>query len=173
MKITETGLSGAIVIVPSIFTDERGYFFESFNAESPLDKIVQENESMSREGIFRGMHYQLNPMAQAKLVRVVKGTVIDIALDIRIGSPTYGKYTSVVLSEENKRQFFIPEGFAHGFFVVEDCIMLYKCNNSYSKEHERGISLISVGYSIGSCPMAEKDMKHPLLENCETNFIYQ
>jgi dTDP-4-dehydrorhamnose 3,5-epimerase len=147
-KIIETGLGGLVIIEPKIFGDERGYFFESYNA-SRFNEIgiktnfVQDNESKSGYGVIRGLHFQLNPHAQTKLVRVIEGCIIDIALDLRSNSPTFGKYYSIELSGENKKQFYIPQGFAHGFSVISECaIVNYKCDDFYAKEFERGINPI-------------------------------
>jgi dTDP-4-dehydrorhamnose 3,5-epimerase len=147
MIITETNLKGCIIIEPKILEDSRGYFFESFNQQkfnngTGLDiNFVQDNESLSQKGVLRGLHYQEGDYAQAKLVRVIKGKVLDVAVDIRKNSPTYAKHFSVILSEENKKQLFIPRGFAHGFLVLEDnTLFSYKCDNYYNKESERGIA---------------------------------
>ena len=146
MKITQTHLDDCFVIEPSIFIDERGYFFESFNCKIFEEKtgikvvFLQDNEALSNRGVLRGLHFQKGSFAQAKLVRVIKGRVLDIALDIRKNSKTYGKYFSIVLSEENKKQLYIPRGFAHGYSVLEDnTIFAYKCDNFYNKTSEGGI----------------------------------
>lgn len=146
MDIKETGFKECFIIEPKIFRDKRGYFFESFNLETFNKKtglnisFVQDNESLSQIGTLRGFHYQIGDYAQAKLVRVIKGKVLDVAVDIRKSSPTYGKHFSIILSEENQKQLFIPRGFAHGFLVLENnTIFSYKCDNYYNKESERGI----------------------------------
>lgn len=146
MKITETKLKGCYIIEPTVFKDERGYFFESFHQEKFEKEIgqkinfVQDNESLSTRGVLRGLHFQKGEFAQAKLVRVIKGEVLDVAVDLREDSPTYMEYESVVLSEENKKQFFVPRGFAHGFVVLSpEAIFSYKCDNYYNKESEGGI----------------------------------
>jgi dTDP-4-dehydrorhamnose 3,5-epimerase len=146
MKIRETGLKGCLVLEPSVFDDGRGYFFESFNQKTFEEKIgihisfVQDNQSMSQRGVLRGLHFQKGEHAQAKLVRVLKGKVLDVAVDIRPNSPTFGNVFSVVLSEENQKQLFVPRGFAHGFSVLEDeTVFFYKCDNYYHKESEGGI----------------------------------
>ncbi len=145
MKFTNTEIEGLIIIEPTVYEDERGYFFESFRQDLflqkfPEIKFIQENESFSTYGILRGLHYQVPPFAQSKLVRVVSGRVLDVAVDIRKDSVTFGKYFSVELSSENKKQFFIPQGFAHGYIVLsETAIFQYKVDNYYSKESERGI----------------------------------
>ena len=146
MKATETKLKGCFVIEPQVFEDPRGYFFESFNQQKFKEQtgvtvqFVQDNESYSTKGVLRGLHYQLGDHAQAKLVRVIEGEVLDVAVDIRKDSPTFGQYESVVLSGENKKQFFVPRGFAHGFVVLSDFARFsYKCDNFYNKASEGGI----------------------------------
>ena len=146
MNIIKTEIEGVVIIEPKIFGDERGYFFESFSQKKFQEEVcnttfVQDNESKSSYGVLRGLHFQKGEYAQAKLVRVVKGKVLDVAVDIRKGSPTFGKHVSVELTEENKRQFFVPRGFAHGFVVLSDeAIFQYKCDNLYAPEHEAGIA---------------------------------
>jgi len=145
MKVTKTSIEGLLIIEPRIFNDDRGYFYESYNkskfTEAGVDvEFVQDNQSFSQKGAVRGLHGQANPFAQSKLVRVIKGSVIDVALDIRKGSPTYGQHFSIELSEENKLQFWIPAGFLHGFSVLEDdTIFTYKVNNYYDKASEIGV----------------------------------
>lgn len=145
MKIIKTKLDGVVIIEPKVFSDDRGYFFESFSQKRFEEEVcktvfVQDNESKSSYGVLRGLHFQKPPFAQSKLVRVVKGKVLDVAVDIRKGSPTFGQYVSVELSEENKRQFFVPRGFAHGFSVLsEEAIFQYKCDNYYAPESEGAI----------------------------------
>jgi dTDP-4-dehydrorhamnose 3,5-epimerase len=146
MKVRETGLEGCLVLEPSVFDDGRGYFFESFNQKTFEEKtginvpFVQDNQSMSQRGVLRGLHFQKGEHAQAKLVRVIKGRVLDVAVDVRPNSPTYGKTFSIELSEENKLQLYVPRGFAHGFSVLEDnTIFSYKCDNYYNKASEGGI----------------------------------
>ena len=146
MTVSETELKDCFIIEPQIFSDERGYFFESFHKDKfqQLTNIevdfLQDNEAFSNRGIIRGLHFQKGQFAQAKLVRVVKGKVLDVALDIRPGSKTYGKHFSIILSEENKKQLFIPRGFAHGYAVLEDnTVFSYKCDNYYNKESEGGV----------------------------------
>ena len=135
MNIIETDIKSVVIIEPRLFRDERGYFFESFNQNVFIEKVcktmfVQDNESKSSYGVIRGLHFQKPPFAQSKLVRVVKGAVLDVAVDIRKGSPTFGKHISVELTEDNHRQFFIPRGFAHGFSVLsEEVVFQYKCDN--------------------------------------------
>ena len=146
MKLTKTDIEGVVIIEPQVYTDERGYFFEAFNAAKFREvtgintTFVQDNESRSIEGVVRGLHFQLPPYAQSKLVRVVRGAILDVAVDIRRGSPTFGRYVAVELSEENRRQLFIPRGFAHGFSVLRgDAILEYKCDNLYARECEGAI----------------------------------
>ena len=148
MKVIETEIEGVFMLEPWVFGDDRGYFFESFSLKHFEEKVsktvfVQDNESKSKYGVLRGLHYQLPPYTQAKLVRVVKGRVLDVAVDIRKGSPTFGKYVAVELSEENKLQFFLPKGFAHGFAVLsEEAIFQYKCDEYYAPDHEGAMILI-------------------------------
>ena len=146
MNIKEASIKGCFIIEPNVFQDKRGYFLESYNQSLFKEhtglnvNFVQDNESYSTKGVLRGLHYQLGEKAQAKLVRVIKGKVLDVVVDIRKESQTYGKHIAVELSEENKKQFFVPRGFAHGFIVLsESAIFSYKCNNFYNKEAERGI----------------------------------
>ena len=146
MEVTETYLKGCFIIEPQVFGDERGFFFESFNKNKFREltgieiEFVQDNEAFSYKGILRGLHFQKGEFAQAKLVRVVKGKVLDVAVDLRPGSKTFGKHFSVILSEENKKQLFVPRGFAHGYAVLEDnTLFSYKCDNYYNKESESGV----------------------------------
>ena len=187
MNIIETPLKGALIIEPKVFNDARGYFFESFSQRdfeaqvAPLigNKVqfVQDNESMSSYGVMRGLHFQRPPYTQSKLLRCVRGAVLDVAVDIRKGSPTYGQHVAVELSEENKRQFFITKGFAHGFAVLSEiAVFQYKCDEFYHPEADGGISIL--GESLGidwRIPMerallSDKDTKHPLLKDFETPF---
>lgn len=145
MNVIKTEIEGLVIIEPKVFGDERGYFFESFSQREFEEKVcqtvfVQDNESKSKYGVLRGLHFQKPPYAQAKLVRVIKGKVLDVAVDIREESPTFGKHVAVELSEENKRQLFIPRGFAHGFVVLSDeAVFQYKCDNYYAPDYEDGI----------------------------------
>jgi len=155
MKIEQTKFADLFIIHPRIFHDERGYFFESFNKEIFEENtglsidFVQDNEASSTFGVLRGLHYQLHPFAQAKLVRVIQGKVLDVVVDIREKSKTYGKYFSIELSGENKKQLFVPHGFAHGYIVLSDtAIFAYKCDNLYSKEYEGGIKYNDINLSI-------------------------
>lgn len=184
MPFIETGLPGLKVFEPKVFADARGYFFESFNKNTFSEagitaEFVQDNESKSVRGVLRGLHYQLNPMAQAKLVRVVEGEVVDVAVDIRKGSPTFGKSYSIVLSAENKKQLYIPRGFAHGFAVLSDtCIFQYKCDNFYSKESEGGIIFNDADLNIDwmikpeEAIVSDKDKVLPTFKNCSNNFVF-
>ena len=185
MKIIETPLPGLIIIEPNIFEDQRGYFFESFQIHRYIDVgidslFIQDNESKSVRGVVRGLHYQLDPFAQAKLVRVVQGTVYDVALDLRKGSPTFGKWYGVELNEKSKRQLFIPRGFAHGFSVLsKTAIFSYKCDNLYKPEVDRSINLFDKTLAIdwqlkpSEWKISEKDSQAPMFEEAEINFIYQ
>ncbi len=182
MKIRETGIKGLIVIKPSVFEDTRGYFFESFNQDefkkAGISFVpVQDNESKSSKGVIRGLHYQLKPFDQAKLVRVVEGKILDVALDLRKDSLTFGKWFGIELDSETKEQVFVPRGFAHGFSVLSDiAIIQYKCDNIYNKEHERGISLndpfLDINWKIGSTRplISDKDFQQPLFKDAEYNF---
>ena len=146
MEVIKTDIEGVVIIEPRIFKDERGYFYESFSQREFEEKVcrtvfVQDNQSKSSYGVLRGLHFQKPPYAQSKLVRCIKGTVLDVAVDIRKGSPTFGKYVAVELSENNHRQFFIPRGFAHGFAVLSDeAVFQYKCDNFYNKESEGAVA---------------------------------
>ena len=185
MIYTATELSGVWIIDPKVFSDERGYFMEAYKEqefEEHIGKVhfLQDNESCSTRGVLRGLHYQLAPYAQSKLVRVIQGNVLDVAVDIRKGSPTFGKYLAVELSGENKRQLFIPKGFAHGFFVMsETAVFTYKVDNPYTPTHERGIRFddptIGVNWQIISeetLITSEKDRSAPSLHEAENNFEY-
>ena len=177
MNIIKTEIEGLIIIEPRIFKDARGYFFESFSQREFEEKIcqttfVQDNESYSCYGVVRGLHFQQAPFSQAKLVRVVKGAVFDVAVDIREGSPTYGKHVAIELTEENHRQLFIPRGFAHGFAVLSDeVIFQYKCDNYYAPQSERGIAwndpALNIDWRIPADKiiLSEKDTKYPLLKD--------
>ncbi|MGY0391260.1 dTDP-4-dehydrorhamnose 3,5-epimerase [Bizionia sp. KMM 8389] len=177
MKIQETKLQGCFIIEPRVFEDKRGYFFESFNLNTFNQgtglnvEFVQDNESFSTKGVLRGLHYQTGAHAQAKLVRVVKGSVLDVAVDIRKNSPTYGQYVAVELTETNKKQLFVPRGFAHGFVVLsETAIFSYKCDNYYNKESEGGIiyndPTLNIDWQLpeASLLVSEKDIILPKLE---------
>ena len=172
-----TEIEGVFILEPRVFGDDRGYFFESFSLKHFEEKVsktvfVQDNESKSKYGVLRGLHYQLPPYTQAKLVRVVKGRVLDVAVDIRKGSPTFGKYVAVELSEENKLQFFLPKGFAHGFAVLsEEAIFQYKCDEYYAPDYEGAICYddpdlgIDWRLPLEDIILSEKDKKHPRLRD--------
>ncbi len=169
MKIRETKIKDLLIIYPDVHPDERGYFFESYQKEKFRElgidvDFIQDNESMSMKGVLRGLHLQVPPFAQGKLVRVVRGSVLDVAVDLRKNSETYGKWESVVLSEENKLMLYIPEGFAHGFLVLEDStVFQYKCTNYYNRESERGIIWndpdLNIDWGIDNPVVSEKDLE--------------
>ena len=175
MEIIKTQIEGVVIIEPRLFKDERGYFFESFNQKEFEDKIcktkfIQDNESKSSYGVVRGLHFQKPPFAQSKLVRVVKGAVLDVAVDIRKDSPTFRQHVAVELTEDNHRQFFIPRGFAHGFSVLsKEVIFQYKCDNFYAPQSEGAIAWddpdlgIDWQISIDDILLSEKDKSHPKL----------
>ena len=181
MEVIKTAIDGVVIIEPRIFEDARGYFFESFSQREFDEKVrpitfVQDNESKSSYGVMRGLHFQRPPFTQSKLVRCVKGAVLDVAVDIRKGSPTYGQHVAVELTEDNHRQFFIPKGFAHGFAVLsETSIFLYKCDEFYHPELEGGISILDDSLRIDwiikdKAILSEKDKKHPLLKDFDSPF---
>ena len=181
MKVIKTKLEGVVIIEPQVFFDGRGYFFESFSQRRFNEQVapitfVQDNESKSSYGVLRGLHFQKPPFAQSKLVRVVKGKVLDVAVDLRKGSPTFGQYESVVLSEENKRQFFIPQGFAHGFAVLsEEAIFQYKCDNYYAPHSEGSVRwndpTIAIDWLLPEKDiiLSTKDEQAPLLSQLTIN----
>ena len=184
MQILQTKIPGLLIIEPDVFSDQRGYFFESFNTEKYKNQgidtnFLQDNVSSSSMGVIRGLHYQLAPYSQAKLIQVLKGKVLDVAVDLRQGSPTFGEHLSIELSEENHRQFFIPRGFAHGFSVLTDEVLFsYKCDNLYNKEAERGInyndSFLQIDWQISpdTAIVSGKDQALPFFEEAESNFIF-
>jgi dTDP-4-dehydrorhamnose 3,5-epimerase len=184
MKITETHIPGLLVIEPHVHADSRGYFFESWHEEryrkAGIESVfIQDNESKSVRGVVRGLHYQLAPWAQAKLVRVIEGSVFDVAVDLRKGSPTFGQWFGLELNGESKKQLFIPRGFAHGFSVLsETAVFSYKCDNYYNRESERSINLNDPGLGIdwklgNSAPLvSEKDRNAPLFDEAEMNFKF-
>jgi dTDP-4-dehydrorhamnose 3,5-epimerase len=185
MPFKNTDIPGLLVFEPNVFEDSRGYFFESYNekifaAQGINIRWVQDNQSSSGCGVIRGLHYQLPPFAQSKLVRVLRGKILDVVVDIRKGSPAYGKVFSLVLSAKNKKQLFIPPGFAHGFSVLsKKAEVLYKCDNFYSKESEAGIiyndPALNIDWKITASEevVSEKDLQLPVLENCNNSFVYQ
>lgn len=184
MPFHTTNIPGLLIFEPKVFEDSRGYFFEAYNqqvfqAEGLNLQFVQDNQSKSSFGVIRGLHYQLNPHAQYKLVRALQGTILDVAVDIRKGSPTFGQHFSMELSAENKKQLLIPSGFAHGFSVLsETAIVFYKCNVLYNKESEAGIVYndpqLNIDWKIpkGKEIVSEKDILQPRFENCRNNFEF-
>jgi len=179
MTITPTAIPDVLMIAPCVSEDSRGYFVEAYSEQRYRDAgivcpFVQDNESCSMKGVLRGLHYQVPPYAQAKLVRVIRGAVLDVVVDIRKGSPTFGQYVTAHISAENKRQLFIPHGFAHGFLVLEDnTIFSYKCDNYYSPQHEHGIRwddpAINIRWPQLDVPfvLSEKDKRQPLLAEAD------
>lgn len=182
MNVIKTAIEGVVIIVPRVFKDGRGYFFESFSQREFDEKVrkvsfVQYNESMSVYGVMRGLHFQRPPFTQSKLVRCVKGAVLDVALDIRKGSSTYGEHVAVELTEDNHRQFFVPRGFAHGFAVLsQTAVFQYKCDNFYVPEADGGVSIVDSSLSIDwkidadKALLSEKDAKHALLKDFNSPF---
>lgn len=185
MQTTTTEIKDVIIIEPRLFRDERGYFFESyserdFNAQVREVRFVQDNESKSSYGVLRGLHFQKPPFTQSKLVRVIRGAVLDVAVDIRKGSPTFGRHVAVELSEDNHRQLFIPRGFAHGFSVLTpEAVFQYKCDNFYAPQSEGAIAWndpdLHIDWRIPAEDMilSEKDKHHPLLKDAEWLFSYK
>lgn len=184
IEVLKTEIDGVCIISPKVFNDSRGYFFESFSRKEFEEKValadfVQDNESMSSYGVMRGLHFQAPPFSQAKLVRCVRGRVLDVAVDLRVGSPTYGHHVAVELSEDNHLQFFVPRGFAHGFAVLsETAVFQYKCDNYYAPQAEGGISIkdeslgIDWRIPVDKALLSDKDLKHPLLKDFESPFVY-
>ena len=182
MEVIKTAIDGLVIIEPKVFGDARGYFLESFSQREFEEKVrkinfVQDNESMSSFGVMRGLHFQTPPFTQSKLVRCVKGAVLDVAVDIRKGSPTYGQHVAVELTENNLRQFFVPRGFAHGFAVLsETAIFQYKCDNFYAPQVDGGISILDASLGIdwqiptNKALLSEKDLKHTLLKDFDSPF---
>lgn len=182
MNVTKTDIEGVVVIEPRVFDDARGYFFESYSkrrfdeAVRPVE-FVQDNESMSTRGVIRGLHFQRPPFSQSKLVRCVRGAVLDVVVDIRRGSPTYGQHVAVELTGENRRQLFVPRGFAHGFAVLSDvAVFQYKCDNYYHPESEGGISIADRSLGIdwridpAEAILSEKDLRNPMFSDFESPF---
>ena len=184
MEIIKTGIEGLLILEPRIFQDARGYFFESFSQREFEEKVgpvhfVQDNESMSSYGVMRGLHFQRPPYTQSKLVRCVSGAVLDVAVDIRQGSPTYGQHVAVELTAENHRQFFIPKGFAHGFAVLsETAVFQYKCDEFYHPEADAGISILDGSLGIDwriptdKAILSDKDTRHGMLADFQSPFTY-
>ncbi len=190
MHITKTKIDGILILEPKVFNDARGYFFESFSQREFDEKVapllghtvhfVQDNESMSSYGVMRGLHFQLPPFMQCKLVRCVKGRVLDVAVDLRKGSPTYSQHVAVELTEDNHRQFFIPHGFAHGFAVLsETAVFQYKCDQFYHPEAEGGIAITDRSLGIDwqlptdHAILSDKDTRHPMLKDFDSPFCME
>lgn len=187
MTVLQTDIPGVFIFEPMVFTDGRGYFFESFNSQE-FGKLtgrqvsfVQDNQSFSTYGVIRGLHFQKSPYAQAKLVRVLKGNILDVAVDIRTGSPTFGQHVAFKLSSDNKRQLFIPRGFAHGFSTLssDGAEILYKCDNFYSKDHDSGVRhddpKLAIDWQIPKEAqlLSSKDMQYGSLESVRDVFLYE
>ncbi len=186
MNIEKTTLEGVLIITPDVYTDERGFFMETFQETRytltlnlpPEEHFVQDNFSVSKKGVLRGLHYQAPPFGQGKLVSVLRGRVLDVAVDIRFGSPTFGQHVSVELSGDNHRQLWIPQGFAHGFVTLEDdTFFTYKCTGAYSREHDRGViwndPALGIPWGVETPIVSEKDQQHPLLQDIEKEFDYK
>ncbi len=184
MDVINTDIEGLVILKPRVWADARGYFFESFSEREFAEKVapvhfVQDNESMSTFGVMRGLHFQRPPFTQAKLVRCVRGAVLDVAVDLRKGSPTYGRHVAVELTEENRLQFFVPRGFAHGFAVLSPtAVFQYKCDNYYAPQADGGISLLDSSLGIDwridptQAILSDKDTHHPLLADFDSPFEY-
>lgn len=184
MPFIKTAFSGLMVFEPKVFEDSRGYFFESYNekvfsAEGIAIQFVQDNQAQSSYGVIRGLHYQLNPYAQTKLIRVLSGSILDVAVDLRKGSPTYGKAFVLELSATNKKQLLMPKGFAHGYSVISQTAeVFYKCDEFYHKESEGGIMYndpaLNIDWQIpeDKAIISDKDLNHPGLYNCVNNFSF-
>lgn len=184
MPFVETDIPGLLIFEPVVHGDSRGYFLESYNQKVFRDRgiditFVQDNESASSYGVIRGLHYQLNPHTQVKLIRVLEGSILDVVVDIRRGSPSFGKTYSIELSGDNKKQLFIPGGFAHGFSVLsERAVVMYKCDHFYQKESERGIRFddpqLNIDWKIpvDKAIISDKDRKLPLLADCDNNYLF-
>ena len=184
MPFIPTDIPGLLVYEPVVFEDSRGYFFESYNekvfsAEGVKIKFVQDNQAKSSYGVIRGLHYQLNPYAQTKLIRTLSGTILDVAVDIRKGSPTFGKAFSIELSAENKKQLLVPRGFAHGYSVLsETAEVSYKCDAFYNKQNEGGLvyndPALGIDWKVPAdkAIVADRDRQHPLLADCKNNFTF-
>lgn len=184
MRTEKTALEGVAIIEPDVFTDERGFFMVAFEDKAYREilgiagNFVQDNVSLSKKNVIRGLHYQAPPFGQGKLVQVLSGKILDVAVDIRSGSPTYGQHVVVELSGENHRQLYIPEGFAHGFAVLSDeAIFVYKCTGVYSKEHDRGVlssdPSLGIEWGIENPIVSEKDARLPLLKDIASEFVFK
>lgn len=184
MKVIKTVLDGVLIVEPDVFVDERGFFLETFEEKRYQEalglpgRFVQDNFSFSKKGVLRGLHYQAPPFGQGKLVSALSGTVLDVAVDIRSGSPTFGQHVSMELSGENHRQLFIPAGFAHGFVVLSaSALFAYKCTSVYSREHDRGIlwndPALGIGWGVADPIVSEKDRQHPLLADIPQEYFFE
>ncbi|MGG1637093.1 dTDP-4-dehydrorhamnose 3,5-epimerase [Paenibacillus sp. NRS-1760] len=184
MKVIDTNLPGVKLLEPAVFGDHRGFFMESYNEkvanENGITSVfIQDNHSLSVDvGVLRGLHYQLNPRAQTKLLRVTAGSIYDVVVDIRHGSPTFGQWQGFTLSAANKKQLLVPKGFAHGFCTLDtNCEVQYKVDELYSPENDRGIAwndpALAIDWPISSPILSDKDKKHPLLAEAEINFVYE
>ncbi len=185
MPFIKTEFPGLLIFEPTVWEDDRGYFFESYNqntfsAEGIEIKFLQDNQASSMYGVIRGLHYQLDPHAQTKLIRVLSGSILDVVVDIRKNSPTYGKIYTIELSAENKKQLLVPKGFAHGYSVISNTAeVFYKCDEFYNRNSEAGIAYndatlnIDWGVDKNKTIISEKDMKHPGLTECRNNFVYE
>jgi dTDP-4-dehydrorhamnose 3,5-epimerase len=178
MEFRKTGIEGLVEVYPKIFKDERGFFLETYNKEAfhkngVTSDFVQDNQSYSVKGVLRGLHLQKDPSAQAKLVRVIKGSVLDVAVDLRKGSPTYGHHYKVILEAELQNMLYIPEGFAHGFLALEECVFTYKCSNLYNKAAESGVLWndkdLNIDWGISSPSVSEKDLLLPSFKEFSKN----
>lgn len=184
MPFIKTDFPGLLIFEPKIWEDERGYFFESYNQKNFTEEgveinFIQDNQASSTFGVIRGLHYQINPFAQTKLIRALSGRILDVAVDIRKSSPTFGKAFTIELSAENKKQLLVPKGFAHGYSVIsKSAEVFYKCDEFYNKESEGGIEYndpqLNIDWKIpeGQSIISEKDMKHPGVFDCKNNFVY-
>ena len=184
MPIMKTEFPNLLIYEPKVWEDDRGYFFESYNKKALNElgvdiNFVQDNQASSEFGVLRGLHYQLDPFAQTKLIRVLSGSIIDVAVDIRIGSPTYGKAFTIELTALNKKQLLVPKGFAHGYSVISKTAeVFYKCDQFYNKDSEGGIAYndpelsINWGIAMGQEIISDKDKNHPSFQNCKKNFHY-
>lgn len=182
MELIKTGISDLVILKPRVYEDDRGYFYESFKQEwfdehIGITTFVQDNQSLSGKGILRGLHFQKEPFAQGKLVRVIKGAVLDVAVDIRVGSPTYGKHHAIELSEKNHLQFYVPSGFAHGFLTLEEqTIFSYKCTNIYNKESEGGLMYndesLGIDWGIKNPKLSNKDKDYLAFKDFKSPFKY-
>lgn len=185
MPFIKTEFPGLLIFEPTVWEDDRGYFFESYNqntfsAEGIEINFLQDNQASSMYGVIRGLHYQLDPHAQTKLIRVLSGSILDVVVDIRKNSPTYGKIYTIELSAENKKQLLVPKGFAHGYSVISNAAeVFYKCDEFYNRNSEAGIAYndatlnIDWGVDKNKAIISEKDMKHPGLTECRNNFVYE